>query len=248
MRLPGRRGGGADTLDRDVAEGPDDADPGSTSAAPVRPAAAPVLPTPKRRPRRGLLTAGVLLAVLFALGTYMLVSRSGERVGVIGLTQPVAWGQVITSDDLVQVQLVTDPALHPVPWSDVDTVIGRRAAADLSAGSLLTADSVQAVAAVPPSGKALVGVLVTAGQAPTTPLNPGDRVVVVRTAPAGAADAARDSTPADSAGVSGVVFAVSAAGSTGDRTVDVLVDQADANGLAQASSAGETALVLMPRS
>lgn len=246
MKLPGRRGGGAATLDREVGDR-DDPESSSTDA-PLRPAPAPMLPTPKRRPRRGLLAAGVLLAVLFALGTYMLVSRSGERVGVVGLAHPVAWGQVITDDDLVQVQLVPDPALHPVPWSDVDSVVGRRAAADLTAGSLLTADSVQTVTAVPPKGKALVGVLVTAGQAPTTPLNPGDRVVVVHTAPAGAADAARATGQADAPGVTGTVFAVSAPGSTGDRTVDVLVDQADANGLAQASAAGETALVLMPRS
>lgn len=247
MKLPGRRGGGADTLDRAGTDLPVDPELGSMTAS-SRPAPAPVLPTPKRRPRRGLLAAGVLLAVLFALGTYMLVSRSGERIGVVGLTQPVAWGQVITEDDLVQVQLVPDPALHPVPWGDVDTVVGQRAAADLSAGSLLTADAVQVVTAVPPEGKALVGVLVTAGQAPTTPLNPGDQVVVVRTARAGAADAVRDTTASDSPGVNGTVFAVSAPSSTGDRTVDVLVAQADANGLAQASAAGETALVLMPRS
>src|SRR6476659_2155141 len=97
--------------------------------------AAPVLATPKRRPRRMLMAAGALLVILCALGTYWLTQRSAERVVVVGVAQDVSWGEVVTSADLVQVEVVNDPALKPVPWTDMASLVGQYAAADLQDGS-----------------------------------------------------------------------------------------------------------------
>lgn len=201
----------------------------------------PPLPAPKRRPRRALLAAGVVLVVLGALATYWLTQQSSQRVAVVGVAHDVSWGQVITAADLVQVQIAADPQMTPIPWSQEATLIGQRAAVDLQAGSLLTPRSVTDQQ-VPPAGSALVGVSVKSSQLPVTALTAGDKVLLVITPPAGSA-----AQQAAAATVSATVFAVGAADASGARTVDVLVDQGDAAGLAQASAAGRVAIVLVPR-
>src|SRR5664279_1869144 len=171
------------TRRRPLANGPNDnAEPAGeeSGAGPGPIPAAPVLVTPKRRPRRMLMAAGALLVILCALGTYWLTQRSAERVAVVGVAHDVSWGAVVTSADLVQVAVVNDPALKPVLWADVWSLVGQHAAADLQAGSLLTARSVTD-AEVPGPGKALVGVSVKQAQMPVTTLHPGDRVVLVPT-------------------------------------------------------------------
>ena len=259
MKLPGFSKNGAvlDRVDRD-----DDADGSGPEAAAVGapepesasgrrlPPAPPVLPAPRRRARRGLLAAGIVLSILFALGAYVLVERSGERVAVIGTAKDIAWGEVITQADLVQVQVAQDPALQTVPWSSAGSIVGQRAAMDLPAGALLNTASVQASTSIPPAGQALVGVRVSVGQVPSTALSPGDQVVIVRTGDAAATDRATQAKDLAASAIPAVVFAVSApaVGST-DRTVDVLVDD-DPNvslRLAAMSAAGEASIVLLPR-
>lgn len=254
MRLPGFGKNGA-VLDRDDDAAGAESGPGAASAPGLPsesgrrlPPAPPVLPAPRRRARRGLLAAGIVLSILFALGAYMLMERSGERVTVIGTAKHIAWGEVITQADLVQVQVVQDPALQPVPWSSAGSIVGQRAAVDLPAGALLTGSSVQASTSIPQEGKALVGVRVSASQAPTTALVPGDRVLIASTG-----DAATRSAQAKDLVASAIpaeVFAVStpAAGSN-DRTVDVLVDDDPgvALRLAAMSAAGEASIVLLSR-
>ena len=255
MRLPGFSKNGA-VLDRDDDAAGSESDaaaagvPEPEVAAGRRPPAPPVLPAPRRRARRGLLAAGIVLSILFALGAYMLVERSGERVAVIGTAKEISWGEVITQADLVQVQVAQDPALRSVPWSSAGSIVGQRAAMDLPAGALLTGSSVQASTSIPPAGHALVGVRVSAGQVPSTALSPGDQVVIVRTGDASATDRAAQAKDLAASAIPAEVFAVSApaAGST-DRTVDVLVDD-DPNvslRLAAMSAAGEASIVLLPR-
>jgi len=68
---------------------------------------------------------------VFALGAYVLVERSGERVAVIGTAKDIPWGEVITQADLMQVMVAKDPALRAVPWSSAGSIVGQRAALDL---------------------------------------------------------------------------------------------------------------------
>ncbi len=203
---------------------------------------APTLPAPKRRRRPLLIAAGALLVVLGALGAYALAANSSERIAVIGIATDVAWGQTITAADLTEVQVVGDPALRPIRWSQEATVLGRRAAADLHAGGLLTEADVMTGQQVPPPGKALVGVAAKPGLLPATALTPGERVLLV---PTGQNTPQSESTPA--APVSGVVFTVGAPDAAGARTVDVLVDQANAAEVASWSAAGSVAIVLVSR-
>src|SRR5664279_3440940 len=133
MSAPTRRRPPDDRAKDDGAEGA--VRDGNAGPAPIP--AAPVLATPKRRPRRMLMAAGAILVILCALGTYWLTQRSA-----VGVAHDVSWGEVVTSADLVQVEVVNDPALKPVLWADVPSLVGQHAAADLQAGSLLTARSV----------------------------------------------------------------------------------------------------------
>ena len=254
MKLPGFSRNGA-VLDRDddaagSGSGSVAADVPETASGRRLPPAPPVLPAPRRRARRGLLAAGVVLSILFALGAYMLVERSGERVAVIGTAKDISWGEVITQADLVQVLVAQDPALRTVPWSSTGSIVGQRAALDLPAGALLTGSSVQASTSIPPAGQALVGVRVSVGQVPSTALSPGNQVVIVRTSGASATDRSAQATDLAASAIPAEVFAVSApaAGST-DRTVDVLVDDDPdvALRLAAMSAAGEASIVLLPR-
>jgi hypothetical protein len=77
-----------------------------------------------------------------------------------------------------------DSALSPVSADRMDAMVGLRAAADLSAGSLLT-ESAVTEAVIPASDESVVGVALAPQQLTTEPLIPGDRIRVVSTAAAG---------------------------------------------------------------
>lgn len=203
---------------------------------------APALPQPKRRRRPLLLAAGAVLVVLGAVGAYGLASSASHRVAVVAVAADVAWGQPITAADLVEVQIVTDPSLHPMPWADRSTAIGKLASTDLHVGSLLTIDDVMA-GQIPAAGQALVGVAVKPGLLPATELAGRQQVWITR--------ADRDNqTPAQPTGepvgpVRAVVYAVGATDASGGRTVDVLVDSADAATVADWSAAGVAAIIVV---
>src|SRR5665811_1379086 len=76
---------------------------------------------------------------------------------VLAVRTTVHRGELITRDDLMTVQIGVDPALKPLPASAADTVVGKRAAMDLAAGGLVTAEDVTS-AVVPAKGMSLVGV------------------------------------------------------------------------------------------
>lgn len=187
------------------------------------------------------------MVILCALGTYWLTQRSAERAAVVGVAHDVPWGQVVTSADLVQVEVVEDPALRPVPWSDVSSLVGQHAAADLQAGSLVTVRSVTS-AQVPGPGEALVGVSVKQAQMPVTTLHPGDSVLLV---PTGDTLTGQQSTGtrsgAGGGSIAGSVFTVGSTDASGVRTVDVVLAGDQAVPVASASAAGKVAIVLVPR-
>jgi hypothetical protein len=73
-----------------------------------------------------------------------------------------------------------DPAPNPIPAIQLDTVVGQRAAMDLSAGGLATEGSIAATI-VPAQDMSVVGVAVPAALLPGEPLRAGDQVRVVAT-------------------------------------------------------------------
>src|SRR3954447_4328031 len=136
---------------------------------------------PPRLRRHPLLVVGSVVAVclgaLLAAWAYSSVTTAQE---VVGVRSGVLRGETITRDDLVAVRVGVDPALHPIAAARIAELVGQRAARDLSAGGLVTAEDV-APTVLPAASMSVVGVSVPVGLLPGEPLVAGDAVRVVAT-------------------------------------------------------------------
>ena len=219
--------------------------PSKTSAPPSSAAVnglsrAPVLPPPRRRRRPALLALAVTMVVLGALGAAYLATSLGQTSPVIAIAREVPWGQTLTAADLVEARISADPALEPIPYGDRDRVIGLVAATTLAPGSLLTRDALTDQR-LPAPGQQLIGVGVSLVQLPTTPLRPGDDVLLVPVA-VGRAPATTEAAPSV---VEATVVKSGPPGTDGLRVVDVLVEAADGPDVAARAAAGLIAIVVV---
>lgn len=219
---------------------------GKPTGLPRAPAAEP----PGRRRRPKLAAVGVAVVVLGGLIGAFLYSALGDQASVIGVAAPVAFGEQIEATDLVEVSAADDPGLQPIPYADVDQVIGMTAATDLVPGSLLTMGALTENP-IPGPGQELVPIALQTSQLPATGLRPRDEVLFVETAARDGqtATSAGDSAPAPAAArtSTGTVLRVGQPTSTGVVVVDVLVDSGDGADLAQLAADGRIALVVLPR-
>lgn len=194
------------------------------------------------RPRQlPLVALGVLLVVGGALAFTDASLHMGSREEVLVIAQPVAAGQVLTPTDLRAVRVSTGSGLDVVASGQEATVIGRRAAVTLLAGSLLT---VSEVGSAPPvaSGFDVVAVGLKPGAYPPQ-LAAGDRVQVV--------PVTSDTSGATSTGVTAgspvaaTVLSVEGApsGSSTPTVFSLQVSTADADEVAALAAAGQASLV-----
>ncbi|MCW5950692.1 MAG: SAF domain-containing protein, partial [Propionibacteriaceae bacterium] len=141
-----------------------------------RPAASPVAAGRSKLQRSPLLIVfGVLvLAAGAAFGWFMWATTSTASE-VVAVKADVQRGQIINAEDLTTVRVTLDPSLRTVPASDLQTLVGKRAATDLSAGTLVSPDQVTDVL-LPPTGMSVVAVPIDAGLVPTVPILAGDTV------------------------------------------------------------------------
>jgi hypothetical protein len=208
-------------------------DPGATAGP-----AATFTPPPKLRRRPALLAGGVAAVCLGALIAVWAWTSTTHTEQVLAARATIHRGQIITADDIERVRISSDHTLTPLPASAHDSVIGKRAALDIAAGSLLTSQAANGEA-LPPRGKSVVGISLTAAQAPAVPLQGGDQVRIVLTpgqdgsAPTGAPQF-----------TTAQVVDTQVDDSTGNTVVDVLVPYADAGVLASRAATGNIALVL----
>jgi len=200
---------------------------------------APELPPPRRQRRPALLALAVSMVVLGALGATYLATSLGQTTAVIAIAREVPWGQTLTAADLVEARISADPALEPIPYVDRDRVIGMGAATTLRPGSLLTLDALTDQH-LPAAGQQLIGVGVSLVQVPTTPLRPGDDVLLVPVAAGN--PAATEGAPSV---VEATVVKSGPPGTDGLRVVDVLVDAADGPDVAARAAAGLIAIVVV---
>lgn len=196
--------------------------------------ASSVMPGRSRRrgPSRRLLI-GIVLAVVGALAVVVVYRQADNRVAVVAVARPVPFGQTVTRADLREAQLPVDSGLATVPWSAVDSVVGRTALTDLLVGQSVTPDGV-GTTPQPEAGYAVVGIAVGPGRAPVRPFEVRDEVMIV-----GVADSAAPKR--------GTVVRVGPADPAGKRTVDLLVPEAVAADLARSSAGEHAALVLVSR-
>jgi hypothetical protein len=192
-----------------------------------------------RRIRVPELVAGVLVVVGFALGAVLWHLSSIDKVPALVVTSPIARGEVLESGDVRVGYVASDDGLARLHGTQLDRIVGRVAAVDLAAGTLLTSSMVAETTAIG-NEDGVVGLSLEPGAYPTAGLAPGDRVNVVRAADTATTTptvVARDAT----------VFAVEDL--TSDRRlVSILTSKTDAEAVAAAtgSSGGLRLVVVAP--
>ena len=201
----------------------------------------PVAPPPKLR-RRPILVAASVIAVCLGglLGAFAWTATSNTR-SVVAVRAPVERGALIGRQDLMTVQVGLDPALTPVPASDVETLVGQRAAVDMAAGTLVTRAQIS-TAVLPPRATSVVGVSLPAALLPGEPLVTGDRIRVVATP--GAGGDILDGPPVT---ISATVVGLHPDPDTGATVVSVQVPESQAAELAARAATGNVAIVLDSR-
>ena len=197
---------------------------------------------PRRHRQLPLVVVGVLLVVGFALAFTDASLRLGSREEVLVVAQPVAAGQVLTGADVRAARVSTGSGLNVVLSGDEATVVGRRAAVALVAGSLLTTAE---VGSPPPvgSGFDVVAVGLKPGTYPPE-LAPGDRVEVVpvtTTSSGGTGTASVTSGTPVGATVLSVELASAAANTPTVFSLQVSTGEADE--VATLAAAGQASLV-----
>ncbi|CAL9543285.1 MULTISPECIES: hypothetical protein [Streptomyces] len=225
------------------------------SAAPAQPSVGDRLPSPPRERKPALAALAVLLILVGALGATMLVLRAGDRVEAIQLTADVKAGDSITQDNIKSVMVNDDSGANFVAWSQRESLMKLQARSTLYKGTVVVGEMFADKSGME-QGKATVGVSLKEGQYPKG-LESGDNVAVYRVGTKTSGGGDQDGGASGSAGadssllVERAVVESAGAGSSDGITstnlpVTLTVDADDAAALAQAASAGEVAVVLIP--
>ena len=201
----------------------------------------PVAPPPKLRRRPALVAASIALICLGGVLAAFAWNATTTTQSVVAAREDVQRGQVIQARDLMTVQVSVDPALRPVPATQLSSLVGRRAAMDLAAGTLVTSGQVTDQS-LPPTGRSLVGVALPPGQLPGEELVAGDQVRVVSTP--GAQGEVGDAPPVT---ITAEVVSVRVNEDDGQVVVTVQVPEGDAPDLAARAATGNIAIVLDSR-
>lgn len=198
----------------------------------------------QKRPRRlGQWAATVLFVLIVVIALVSLFRSQGDRVEVLQVTGSVPAGQVVEANDIRSVEVAgVDGAIKA---SDIDSVIGKRAANGLVEGQILT-DAALSDQALPADGERLVALRLDQGRVPGD-LGPGDVVNVLAVPPEG------DPGSADNLDAPNVLAKATTVQSIGDTpegalVVTVLIGEVEADSVAAHSAAGQITIVQAPDS
>jgi hypothetical protein len=207
-------------------------------------ATAETTPPPPRVPGRRnpkWIALGVVALCLGGLLSYVIYARLANETAVVSVAQTVYRGEVIEATDLTTITLQGNTIALAVPAAELNSMIGKRAAFDLAAGSVLVASAVTEES-IPAAGRAVVGLKLSAGRTPTSLLIPS---AAVRLIALPAADAAGPNASDDLAGDTFTARIIDQAnGADGTSilvNVDVAADQAAT--IAQLAAQDRIALV-----
>ncbi|MFC9058018.1 hypothetical protein ACFTXB_08175 [Streptomyces sp. NPDC057074] len=225
------------------------------SAAPAQPSVGDRLPSPPRERKPALAALAVLLILLGALGATMLVLRVGDRVEAIEITADIKAGESINKNNIKVVMVNDDSGANFVPWEQRAGLMKLQAKSRLYKGTVVVGEMFAEKADME-QGKATVGVSLKEGQYPAG-LDAGDNVAVYRVGNKAAGSNDQGGGASGSAGTDNSLLVeravVESAPTTGgdsiastSQPVTLTVDADDASAVAQAASAGEVAVVLIP--
>jgi len=238
-------------------------DPGMAVAGggmPPRPMAGNRLPVAPRERKPALAALAVLLILVGALGATVLVMRAGNRIGVVEITATsIPAGQNIGADQITEAMVAQDSSVQYVTWAERGLLLQKyRTAVPVVQGTLLVGAMVTTTQPAT-AGKLVVGTSLKAGQYPTG-LSVGDVVEVLRVGTPDGAGSSGSSLGGSSSSqsengastVPGTIIAATAtvesasSDGSGNLATSLMVDQSEAPALAQAASAGNIAVVLVP--
>ena len=197
----------------------------------------------KRRRSIPHLLLGALLVLACAAAFLVVSLNSGNREPVLALARPVAVGQVLTAQDLKQVNVAIDPGVSVVDATQAASVVGKTMSASLPAGALLTLDAVSG-AGVPAAGQAIAALSLKAGQFPVE-VSPGSHVSVVFVPGQTGAALVSPPTPDATTVWPAVVTSVTTPPNQQVTVVSVQLSQAAARQIA-AVPAGQLSIVMLP--
>jgi hypothetical protein len=207
--------------------------PPPPAARPGRRAAGPTAAPSSVRVRRrwGRFAAGATLALLGAWISAMLFVSVGNRVEVVAVARDVDKFGKLEKDDLRTVRVAADPSIDTIAASQLDELVGRYAAVDLTPGTLLSPKQlVRKDAQVVAPDESVVGIELDPGDAPASLLEGGtDVLVVIGPKGTGGGEAPR--------AVPGWLLRINDTDEdSGKRLVDVVVSESSAPDVAAASA------------
>ncbi|HEU4910252.1 MAG TPA: SAF domain-containing protein [Propionibacteriaceae bacterium] len=158
---------------------------GSSAQSPV--------PQPPRLPGRRnpkWIALGIVALCLGGLLSYVIYTRIASETAVVAAAHTVYRGEAIEQSDLATITLRGGSMPHAIPAVQLNDLVGKRAAFDLVEGSVISSTAVTETA-IPPEGRAIIGLKLTPGRAPGNLLVPASRVRLI------AMPAAADSSTTD---------------------------------------------------
>lgn len=211
------------------------------------PGTTPMAVRGRRRP--WLIAAGALLASLGALVVIWLVGAAGQRQEVLVVRQSVAYGSVVTPQDLGIARVSLDPGVRAIPAADRAQVVGQVAVTQLVPGMLVAPGMVEPTGE-PGSGRALVPIALPSDRMPAGGLRAGERILAVAMdglagGPGGSSADGSEVSPTVRS-VPATVVRVGPVDINGVVVVDVTVSSSDGPALAVAAADGQVALVVLP--
>ena len=135
---------------------------------------------PSIRPRRNIkmIIAGLLLICIAGLLGGLIYDTITRQTNVVMMARTVWRGEVITSADLTEVAVGSVPGAT-VPTAEISSLVGKTAQVDLPERTIVDPSWVGESIARPDS--AIVGLKLSAGKLPSSPLPPGTLVKIVQT-------------------------------------------------------------------
>ncbi|GGJ52174.1 hypothetical protein [Streptomyces brasiliensis] len=222
------------------------------SAAPAQPAVGDRLPTAPRERKPALAALAVLLILVGALGATTLVLRAGDRIEVIKVTKPIEAGESVSDSNVTSVMVAADDSIDYVKWDQLATLKTLKAKSTIYQGTVVVGQMFAGGSSLP-AGKASVGVALKEGQYPAD-IKAGDTVAVYNVDSSGSgSEKTTDSTATSNGGLlvanARVNFKNDSSDSTistGNLSLTLLVDEADAAAVTRAAAAGAVSVVHVP--
>ena len=202
----------------------------------------PAAPRPvKSRRRTWVIALGIAIALVGGLLTWTITTQLSATETLFTTNKPIARGEKIDADDLTTIAIAGGQNTEAIRADNPGDVVGKVAAVDLPAGTLLTPQSFTESLPVP-EGEAVVGLALTPAQLPNHPLVAGDNVRVI-------------ATPAVQAEVTGepktyeaTVYTTRFDQANNLWVVDVIVPEEDASLIAAQVATQRVAVVLLESS